>query len=89
MLMVGLVVHASTTDYNVRDFGAKGDGKTLDHHAINAAIDSCSSVAVAEQSLPSVSIVNRARIILRLSLPRRPQPMVSLPATWMVWRRTM
>lgn len=41
MLMVGLVVHASTTDYNVRDFGAKGDGKTLDHHAINAAIDSC------------------------------------------------
>ena len=41
MLMVGLVVHASTTDYNVRDFGAKGDGKTLDHHAINAAIGSC------------------------------------------------
>lgn len=26
-------------DYNVKDFGAMGDGKTLDHHAINAAID--------------------------------------------------
>ncbi len=41
LLMVGMMSHASTVDYNVRDFGAKGDGKTLDHHAINAAIDSC------------------------------------------------
>lgn len=28
-------------DYDVRDFGAAGDGKTLDHRAINRAIDSC------------------------------------------------
>lgn len=28
-------------DYNVRDYGAVGDGKTLDHTAINAAIDTC------------------------------------------------
>lgn len=41
LMMVSLMVHASSADYNVRDYGAKGDGKTLDHHAINAAIDRC------------------------------------------------
>ena len=39
LMMVSLMTHASSADYNVRDYGAKGDGKTLDHHAINAAID--------------------------------------------------
>lgn len=31
----------AATDYDVREFGAAGDGKTLDHTAINRAIDSC------------------------------------------------
>ncbi len=30
-------------DYYVVDFGAKADGTSLDHHAINAAIDSCTA----------------------------------------------
>ena len=31
----------AAVDYNVKDFGAKGDGKALDHIAINAAIEKC------------------------------------------------
>ncbi|MBP3510795.1 MAG: right-handed parallel beta-helix repeat-containing protein [Prevotella sp.] len=38
--MMSLGAHASA-DYDVIDFGAAGDGKTLDHAAINRAIDSC------------------------------------------------
>ncbi len=38
-LLAGVTVHAAT--YDVRDYGAKGDGTTLDSPAINAAIDAC------------------------------------------------
>lgn len=31
----------AAADYNVKDFGAKGDGVTLDHTAINATIEKC------------------------------------------------
>ncbi len=41
MMVLVLTVEASTADYNVRDFGASGNGKKLDHQAINAAIDTC------------------------------------------------
>ena len=40
MYVFSLSVTAAT-DYNVRDFGATGDGANLDHIAINRAIDSC------------------------------------------------
>ena len=40
MCIISLAAQAAG-DYDVRNFGAVGDGKTLDHGAINRAIDSC------------------------------------------------
>jgi len=40
LLLLALTV-IQAKDYNVKDFGAIGDGKVLDHQAINAAIDTC------------------------------------------------
>src|SRR5690349_4368178 len=33
--------NAGARTYNVRDFGAKGDGQTLDSAAVQATIDAC------------------------------------------------
>lgn len=39
-LMCSCMVSASQV-YNVRNYGAKGDGKSLDHKSINKAIETC------------------------------------------------
>ena len=63
-------------DYNVKDFGAMGDGKTLDHHAINAAIDTCVAHGGGRIVLPagtylcgSIRLKSHVELHLRTSLP--------------------
>lgn len=39
--------------YNIRDFGAKGDGETLDHISINKAVDVCANAGGGQVLVPS------------------------------------
>ena len=62
--------------YNIRDFGAKGDGKTLDTAAIQAAIDACNKDKGGTVLLPAGdflcgTIELRSNVILHLSAQGR------------------
>jgi hypothetical protein len=46
-----------TRTYNIRDFGAKGDGKTLDTAALQAAIDACTRGGGGTVLVPSGTFV--------------------------------
>ena len=53
MLPLNLMAASAVGVYNVRDFGAKGDGKTLDHAAINQAIETAATAGGGEVYLPA------------------------------------
>ncbi len=44
---------ASAATYNVRDYGAKGDGKNIDSHAVNAAIQAAGKAGGGTVYLPA------------------------------------
>ena len=62
---------ATANVYNVRDYGAVGNGTTLDSPAVNAAIDACHTVGGGTVHFPP-------GIYLSGSI-RRPQPVGRLP----------
>ena len=51
MFLMALITHAS--NYNIRDYGAKGDGKTLDHQAVDRAIEDCVSHGGGRVEVPA------------------------------------
>ena len=72
LLLAGLsAASTSTFVYDVRAFGAKGDGKTLDTRAINKAIEAAAAAGGGTVNFPagtylSVSIRLRSNITLQL-----------------------
>ena len=52
-LLLAVCQVAAGATYNVRDFGAKGDGKTLDHEYINKAIETATNNGGGQVLLPA------------------------------------
>jgi polygalacturonase len=53
LVQTGRCAEATSGFYNVRAFGATGDGKTLDHTAINKAIDACAEAGGGTVFIPA------------------------------------
>ncbi len=57
--------HATARDYDVRDFGAVGDGVTLDTEAIQAAIDKCAAEGGGRVVLAGGRVYLSGGVVLR------------------------
>jgi len=72
VLFCGQALAQRALVYDVREFGARGDGKTLDTHAINKAIEAAAAAGGGTVNFPagtylSVSIRLRSNITLQLN----------------------
>ena len=72
VLFCGQALAQHALVYDVREFGARGDGKTLDTHAINKAIEAAAAAGGGTVNFPagtylSVSIRLRSNITLQLN----------------------
>ncbi|WP_345950247.1 glycoside hydrolase family 28 protein [Mucilaginibacter sp. PAMB04274] len=71
LIFITSTLFAQATWYNVRTYGARGDGQTLDTKAINQAIDAASAAGGGTVYFPagnylSISIHLKSKITLRL-----------------------
>jgi len=53
LLLTALLAHAENTVYNVKDYGAVGDGRKLDSRAINKAIEAAADAGGGSVYLPA------------------------------------
>ncbi len=64
---------------SVRDYGATGDGNTLDTSAIQAAVDACANMGGGTVSLPTGTYLTGTIILKRQC---RLSPRVRRPTAW-------
>ena len=53
LMVVAEITSMAANSFDVREYGAKGDGKTLDSPAINAAIEACAAKGGGTVTLPA------------------------------------
>ena len=71
--------------FNVRDYGARGDGQTLDTLAIQAAIDACAQLRAAGVQADDVEHIEIAVHSLVLELTGKKEPKDGLEAKFSVY----
>lgn len=58
LISLSLLAQSRPVQYNIRDYGATGDGKTLDTHAINKAIDAAAAAGGGTVYFPAGTYVS-------------------------------
>lgn len=71
-IVLACLTLASPGEYDIKDFGAKGDSRTNDRAAIQSAIDACHTAGGGEVVVPpgtyrTGTVVMRSRVTLRLA----------------------
>ena len=64
LMLIGLPVHAQKTQYNIKDFGAVGDGVTVCTKAINSAVEKCAANGGGTVNIPA-GVFNSGTILMK------------------------